>query len=110
MKKILTIMLAALLGSIAAQAQEADYQPLVREGVRWDNVNEKHYEADLCYFYCYEFRGDTIINGKTYTKCYTYTVATLNLSKDTAYCAMSEEGHNVYEVPFGDADEIWFEL
>ena len=110
MKKFYTIMLALLLSSIAAQAQEADYQPLVREGVRWVNVNEKHYEADLCYFYCYEFRGDTIINGKTYKKCYKYTGDTLNLSKDTAYCAMRDEGHKVYEVPFGDADEIWFEL
>lgn len=35
MKKIFTMMLMALLCSIAAQAQENDYQPLVREGVKW---------------------------------------------------------------------------
>lgn len=34
MKKIFTMMLLALVCGIAAQAQETDYQPLVREGVR----------------------------------------------------------------------------
>ena len=37
MRYIYTLLLAALLGSIAAQAQEAGYQPLVREGVKWIN-------------------------------------------------------------------------
>ena len=40
MKKFYTIMLAALLSGIAAQAQEADYQPLVREGVKWVNHSQ----------------------------------------------------------------------
>ncbi len=33
MKKIFTLLLALLLVGTAAQAQEAGYQPLVREGV-----------------------------------------------------------------------------
>ena len=105
MKKLFTIMLAVLLSSIAAQAQEADYQPLVREGVRWVNVHEAFHGDYSCYFYNFEFRGDTIINGKTYKKCYKYTGKALDLSKDTAYCAMRNEGHKVYEVPFNGLNE-----
>ena len=75
MKKILTMMLLALLCSIAAQAQDADYQPLVREGVVW------HYEYFLFDDYTYEsfaedykvqFRGDTLLNGVLYKKCFFY--------------------------------------
>ena len=103
MRRVYTIMLAVLLGGIVVQAQEADYQPLVREGVRWVNVHEavdQDFFYYSCYFYNFEFRGDTIINGKTYKKCYKYTGKTLDLSKDNAYCAMRDEGHKVYEVPF----------
>ncbi len=82
--------------------EESDYQPLVREGVRWVNVHEAYREDYSCYFYNYEFRGDTIINGKSYKKCYKYTGKSLDLSKDTAYCAMRDEGYKVYEVPFND--------
>ena len=51
MKKFYTIMLAVLMSSIAAQAQEADYQPLVREGVRWVNVHEAFHDDYSCYFF-----------------------------------------------------------
>ena len=105
MKKFYTIMLAVLLGGIAAQAQDDSYQPLVREGVRWVNVHEAFHDDYSCYFYNFEFRGDTIINGKTYKKCYKYTGKALDLSKDTAYCAMRDEGHKVYEVPFNGLNE-----
>lgn len=75
MKKIFTIILLTLLGNIAAQAQDADYQPLVREGVVW------HYEYFLFDDYTYEsfaedykvqFRGDTLLNGVQYKKCFFY--------------------------------------
>ena len=74
MKKIYTLMLAMLLGGIAAQAQEPDYQPLVREGVVW------HYEyylfddywGESAVDYKVQFCGDTLLNGTTYKKCFFY--------------------------------------
>ena len=74
MKKIFTLLLAVLLGGIAAQAQEADYQPLVREGVVW------HYEyylfddywGESAVDYKVQFRGDTVLNGTAYKKCFFY--------------------------------------
>ena len=61
-------MLAMLLGGIAAQAQEADYQPLVREGVVWHyaDVSEVYPNEDNCIMF---FDGDSIINNVVYKKC-----------------------------------------
>ena len=82
MKKFYTIMLAVLLGGIAAQAQETDYQPLVREGVvwhwSWDEVDDQLDKDASLYFnrrlydFNIEFRGDTVNSGITYKKCYMY--------------------------------------
>ena len=46
------------LGCIASQAQEYEYVPFVRENVEW-------FDGDK-----YRFIGDTIVEGKTYKKCY----------------------------------------
>ena len=102
MKKILTMMLLVLVCSIIVQAQDADYQPLVREGVKWVNVLECHYHAESCHFIYHEFRGDTIVNGKNYKKCYQYTGDELDVNAVQPFCAMREEGHKVYEVPFNE--------
>ena len=75
MKKFYTIMLAALLSGIAAQAQEADYQPLVREGVKWVNHSQYVYSDDEVYFgpvntYTITLRGDTSITSPSGTHQY----------------------------------------
>ena len=100
MRNLYSTLLLTLLCGMAAQAQTDDYQPLVREGVRWVNYHEAFYDDYSCYFYNYEFHGDTIINNKTYKKCYRYSGKSLDLKRDTAFCAMRDEGHKVYEVPF----------
>ena len=111
MKKTCFTLLLMLLCGIAAQAQTNDYQPLVREGVRWVNVLEYHYHAESCHFIYHEFRGDTIVNGKTYKKCYQYTADELDVNAVQPFCAMREEGHKVYEVPFNeDYSFIYFSL
>ena len=75
MKKFYTIMLAVLLGGIAAQAQEADYQPLVREGVRWVNHSQYVHSGDEVYFgpvqtYTITLRGDTSVTSPSGTHQY----------------------------------------
>ena len=72
MKKIL-LSATILCSCVLAQAQQTDYTPLVREGVKWI-----YHELDVD---CIEgtfkdkpfevyFKGDTTINGFTYKKCY----------------------------------------
>ena len=83
MRHVYTIMLAVLLGGIAVQAQEADYQPLVREGVVWhyaylkmnvENVPELGSSLIDCKV---QFKGDTLVNGIGYKKCYFYETESL---------------------------------
>ena len=72
MKKLL-LTLVTLLSAIATQAQESTYQPLVREGVRWHYVKQTvDMDINVCNseLYYYEFKGDSIINGNVYKKCF----------------------------------------
>ena len=81
MKKILTMMLLALVCGMALQAQDADYQPLVREGVVWHYAYH-HFINESVGSYAtiqrLQFKGDTIINDVNYKKCYFYDSEVLN--------------------------------
>ena len=75
MKKIFTLLLAVMLGSVATQAQEAVYQPLVREGVRWVNHSQFVYSGDEVYFgpvqtYTITLRVDTTVTSLSGTHQY----------------------------------------
>ena len=100
MKKIFTIMLLALLGNIAAQAQEADYQPLVREGVVWhysrvygDMPSEEH-----CTMF---FEGDSIVNDVTYKKC----IEISSSGNRRVAALMREQDKVVYSI--GGSGGVW---
>ena len=73
MKKII-IGLLMLIGFTSVQAQEYEYVPLVREGVKWTYAFLTHQTpSDNCgawveTFYTLEFKGDTTINGMEYKK------------------------------------------
>jgi len=75
MKKIFTLLLALLLCGIAAQAQEAGYQPLVREGVKWINHSQFVYFGDETYYGPIEtemlqFSGEKVITTESGTHTY----------------------------------------
>ena len=102
MKKIFTLLLALLLCGIAAQAQEAGYQPLVREGVVW------HYNyfvfVDLVVGgYSKEmkvqFKGDTLISGVSYKKCFLYETETLPDDELPICCAREDNGKVMFTQP-----------
>ena len=97
MKRLLIISILALLGMSQVVAQEYEYVPFVREGVKW------------VYFYTYptdpfsqlvyltlEFRGDKVINGKTYKAMHKYYGDAINEENDTVPIYMREENKVVY--------------
>ena len=97
MRYIYTLLLALLLGGIAAQAQEAGYQPLVREGVKWINHSQFVYFGDETYYgpvntYVMQFAGDTVITTGSGTHVYKKLVA----SSDNYF--LREEGRKVYRL------------
>lgn len=108
MKKTIFIALFALLGLFQASAQDYEYVPFVREGVKWvycyinnDDYQENHFDPNLAYGTVYlnlEFKGDTIINGKTYKAMHKYYGDAINELNDTIPIYMREEDRVVYAI------------
>ena len=107
MKKTILITLLALLGMIQMVAQEYEYVPFVREGVKWVYAFCGDYQpmsdtpSEVSYLNL-EFKGDTVINGKTYKLMHKYHGESINSESDTVPVCMREENKVVYAlVPDG---------
>ena len=107
MKKTLLITMLALLCMTQAVAQEYEYVPFVREGVKWFyNISDYHYyhlsdnpaNGDNLYYRTLEFRGDTIINGKTYKAMHRCVDDELSEPSDVIPIYMREEDKRVYGI------------
>jgi hypothetical protein len=103
MNKFLLFSLLALLGMTQLSAQEYEYVPFVREGVKWVYL----------YSYCDQFfepteygkvwltleiKGDTVINGKTYKAMHKYFGDAINEENDTIPVYLREENKVVYGI------------
>ena len=109
-KKIMT-MLLVLLSSLPSFAQEYEYVPFVREGVKWVYyINNYHFDLTVnpaqgnnkCYR-TLEIKGDTIINGKNYKPMHKYSGISINEENDTIPIYLREENKIVYAiVPNGE--------
>ena len=72
MKKTLLFTLFALLGITQAVAQEYEYVPFVREGVKWVYYYENDFGRDVLdmpegtQYYSFEMKGDVLIGDKHY--------------------------------------------
>ena len=106
MKKTILITLLALLGMTQMVAQEYEYVPLVREGVKWVyyyyNPGEVYPpDPNLAVGTVYltlEFKGDTVIDGKTYKMMHKYYGDHINTENDTIPICMREEDKIVYAI------------
>lgn len=90
MKKLL-LLLTIGLSYLMMQA----YTPLVREGIRWFYVDEyETWDTDLPAvvkrYYIMQFKGDTIIDGVKYSKCYREANFNLNGYPNAVYCSNTE--------------------
>ena len=101
--KILVVLLALLgIGNLAAQSEDG-YLPIAREGVQWqyretyhDGFSDPNYspECDTTY-YNIEMKGDTIIEGLTYKKCYRY-IGSFNPEQILPLAFVRDEGRKTY--------------
>ena len=106
MKKTFLIIAMALLGMTQAVAQEYEYVPFVREGVKWiyyiNNYGDL-YPPDANFpegktWYTLELKGDTVINGKTYKAMHKYYGESINGDNDTIPIFLREEDKVVYAI------------
>ena len=94
MKKFLLLSLLALLGMSQSVAQEYEYVPFVREGVKW-----------VCSYYlnpqskfCLELKGEADVGGKVYKAMHKYSGEGIDLSNDTILVYLREEDKIVYGI------------
>ena len=106
MKKGIALSLLALLVITQLTAQDFEYVPFVREGVKWvcyyDNLGynsilDQYYNPGRNYF-TLEIKGDTIIDGKCYKAMHKYGGAAINTANDTVPLYLREENHIVYGI------------
>ncbi|MBR3728053.1 MAG: hypothetical protein IKN10_03650, partial [Muribaculaceae bacterium] len=100
MKKTLLISILTLLGMTQAVAQEYEYVPFVREGVKWvcDAPNIGNWPQDYHRYYNLELKGDTVIDGKCYKAMHKYRGDTINEENDTIPVYLREENKVVYGI------------
>ena len=107
MRKFSIFLLFALLGLGQAVAQETDYLPIAREGVKW--VNEKvivNHGDTTHYYYKYEFKGfpvypdwqdenSDIIFGSNLNACHYYVSSEIDADNDSIIASFSQNGWRV---------------
>ena len=107
MKKTLLLTLLALLGMTQAVAQEYEYVPFVREGVKWVYSIWEEYtvenpdnptRGDNWYYRTLELKGDTIINGKTYKAMHKCVADEMSEPSDVIPIYLREEDKKVYGI------------
>lgn len=96
--------------TLTGKAREAEYEyvPIVREGVEWGYVYSHSFPPGVEY-YRLQLKGDTVINDKTYKRCYAYQTATLDTATAALHGFLREEDKRVYFMPNPDEgyDYIW---
>ena len=106
MKKKLILSVLALLGMTQAVAQEYEYVPFVREGVKWVYYITHYYCEDDANpaqgnghkYMKLEFKGDTVINGKTYKAMHDYSGDEIDWAHDNIIAFFREEDKVVYGI------------
>lgn len=107
MKQTFLFTLLALLGMSQAAAQEYEYVPFVREGVKWvyyyDNpIKGLGYEDGFIpygeHYYTLEMKGDTVIDNKSYKPMHLYSGNSIDETNDTVPVYLREEDKVVYGI------------
>ena len=110
MKKTFLFFILALLSMSQPMAQEYEYVPFVREGVKWVyyiNNSDQLYPPDINFlvglnYRTLEVKGDYVINGKTYKAMHKYSGGAIDLQNDTIPVFLREENKVVYGIiPYG---------
>ena len=106
MRRFFLLSLMALLGMTQAVAQEYEYVPFVREGVKWiywtHNVQDDYVvDGQIIPYRKYhklEIKGDTVINGMAYKALHKYSGHAIDEENDTVPIYLREADRKVYGI------------
>ena len=104
MKKLTFLTIISLMGMIQLAAQDYEYVPFVREGVKWVYYHE--YDDEFypsipglqggTVYAILEIKGDTTIDGKSYKAMHKYHGRAIDAANDTVVIYLREENKTVY--------------
>lgn len=96
---LLSAVAALACWSGVAVAQEAEYAPIVREGVKRVYLYDKAFDEHGPFvYYTDEMRGDTTINGIAFKKLYRYFTDELDENTTYPYAYIREVDKKIYAV------------
>lgn len=108
MKRVTLFFTLVLLGMTQLTAQEYEYVPFVREGIKWVyRIQDYHYfedyetnpaRGDNAVYRTLELSGDTVINGKTYKAMHRYIDDEYSEPSDVIPIYLREENKKVYGI------------
>jgi len=108
MKNVILLSAFALLAIGQAAAQDYEYVPLVREGVKWTySIQDYHYEEDYKtnpargdnkVYRTLEIKGDTVINGKAYKAVHMCVDDQYSEPRDVVPVYLREEDKKVFGI------------
>ena len=108
MKQVVLFSMFVLLGMSQAAAQEYEYVPFVREGVKWTySIQDYHFDEDYetnpargdnKVYRTLEIKGDTVINGKSYKAMHMCVDDQCSEPKDVVPIYLREEDKIVYGI------------
>ena len=101
MKKTLLFTLLTLFGMTQLAAQEYEYVPFVREGVKWVYYYDENPLVHNVQYYSFEMKGDTVFNGKHYKSVVLYLLDGLGgteIAQDFTPVYLREENKVVYAI------------
>ena len=101
MKKTLLFTLLTLFGMTQLAAQEYEYVPFVREGVKWVYYYDENPLVHNVQYYSFEMKGDTVFNGKHYKSVVLYLldgVGGTEIAQDFTPVYLREENKVVYAI------------
>ena len=96
-KKLMTLLLA-LMGLSQVVAQDYEYVPFVREGVKWVCSTKNWYSMDCGKEITFELLGDSVINGNSYKAMHKYSGGAINPENDTILAYLREVEKIVYAI------------
>ena len=114
MKRNISLMVIMLISTVCSRSVLAQGLPMVSEGLRWVYA-EHHVNVWIAEeyglpsinegrLYRYEMRGDTVIDSKTYKKCYCISMSRqplwdtvgVHCSNEVPAACLRQDGYEVY--------------
>jgi len=108
--KTLIMLTSLLLNLIVGYGQSGIYHPFPVSNAFWGDRRWNIFNPNLAMNTRYGLNGDTVLNGKVYTKVYSLYDSTVTNPLSTYYAAIREENRRIYTIVENSGEEILYDF